>query len=81
MALYRQSLTEAKSKTEGLAPTLFDKDREVKHLAMAGALRNMTSTFRNVVSRDAAAQKQQIEDWLNDGGIGDVITENDKSIF
>ena len=35
MACDRQSLTEAKSKTERLAPTLFDKDREGAHLAKA----------------------------------------------
>ena len=33
----RQSLTEAKSKTERLAPTLLDKDREAKDLAKASS--------------------------------------------
>ena len=55
----RQSLTEPKSKTERLAPTLFDKDREGKHLANARAMRNLTIATRSVVSRDSTAQKQQ----------------------
>ena len=49
------------------------------HLTKARGLRNMTIATRSVVSRDAAAQKQQIEDWLNDGSIEDATTENDRS--
>ena len=81
MARDRQSLTEAKSKTERLAPTLFDKDREGAHLAKAKILRGLTTTTRTAVARDATAQKQQIDDWIKDDTVLDVTSENDRSIL
>ena len=77
----RQSLMEAKSKTERLAPTLFDKDREGAHLAKAKILRGLTTTTRTIVARDATAQKQQIDEWIKDDTVLDVTSENDRSIL
>ena len=41
----RQSLTEAKCKTERHAPTLFDKHREGEHLSKAMTPRNLAVTI------------------------------------
>ena len=52
MARHRQSFTEAKSKTERLAPTLFDKHQEGAHLSKAMSPRNFTITtiFKSFVN-------------------------------
>ena len=81
MVRERQTLRETKSKTERLAPSLFDKDREGKYLDRARQLRAMTKIIDGEVVRNPAAQKKQVEEWFNDPDTTDVTAASDTSIL
>ena len=68
----RHAFGEARSKSERLAPTLFDQDREGKYLPGAELLRKLEDKHGDA---DRGKQEKQINDWHRDKNVLDVTTQ------
>ena len=73
----RHTFGEARSKSERLAPTLSDRDREGKYLPKAETPRGFFNVVLGLKTPDRRRQETHITDWHNDAAVLDVATEGD----